>query len=284
MVAADVPAERTADVGRVFGRNGGHGPHGRRSQDAPAVDRASAHDGGGDDRQVLRVGEDTGVARIATVQPAGQRIVNLAEQRETVFLDLRRRHKRQDIRMFRLGLIAGMLQVMTLGGDDRKLWAYFISASPDGSKGFIRVKYEMIFFMILTFLLSIHFFDNLILMVTVDKGIEGVYDAGNMVLPLIFLQIFLRAVDIPFTYRFGAKKGSIIKMILMVLCAITMLIVIMINIDDLDVIIDGIKDKMAHYSETPLIPAILASTLIAYYISYRISCRLYMKGAELYDK
>ena len=73
-------------------------------------------------------------------------------------------------------------------------------------------------------------------------------------------------------------------MILMVLCAITVLIVIMINIDDLDVIIDGIKDKMANYSETPLIPAILVLSLIAYYISYRISCRLYMKGAEQYDK
>ena len=45
-------------------------------------------------------------------------------------------------------LAAGALQMLVLRGDDRKLWAYWVTSTADGYKGFLRVKYEMIFGMI----------------------------------------------------------------------------------------------------------------------------------------
>ena len=56
-------------------------------------------------------------------------------------------------------LAAGALQLLVLHGDDRKLWGYWITSTSDGYKGFLRVKYEIIFAMIVLFLFSLQFVD-----------------------------------------------------------------------------------------------------------------------------
>ena len=57
-------------------------------------------------------------------------------------------------------LVSGALQMLVLRGDDRKLWGYWITATPEGYKGFLRLKYEMIFAMIVLFLFTLQCVDR----------------------------------------------------------------------------------------------------------------------------
>lgn len=77
-------------------------------------------------------------------------------------------------------LVAGALQMLVLRGDDRKLWGYWITATPDGYKGFLRVKYEMIFGMIVLFLFSLQCVDRGYCAVAADMGITEIDEVSGI--------------------------------------------------------------------------------------------------------
>ena len=181
-------------------------------------------------------------------------------------------------------LAAGALQIMVLRGDDRKLWGYWITAAPEGYRGFLRVKYEMIFGMTLLFLLSMQMTDGLYCAVAADLGMTDAADISGIAVPLVFVQILLRAVDIPFYYRFGSKTGSIIKMIGMVVIAIVISVALMFLMDSWDSVTALAKKLFTGYSSSLLLAGMLAAIPAVYVLSYRITCRLYLKGVEQYDK
>lgn len=182
-------------------------------------------------------------------------------------------------------LAAGALQMMVLRGDDRKLWGYWVTATPEGYRGFIRVKYEMIFAMIVLFFTAVQFIDDLFCAFAADRGMEGIIPVSGIALPLVFLQILLRAIDIPFVLRFGSKKGSMIKLIGIVGFTLLLSVLILANPGDIDVVLyDFVTSLVSGERASQLASALLVLMLAAYYISYRISCRLYLKGVEDYDK
>ncbi|MBR1382897.1 MAG: ABC-2 transporter permease, partial [Ruminococcus sp.] len=113
-------------------------------------------------------------------------------------------------------LIAGALQMLVLRGDDRKLWGYWITATPDGYRGFLRVKYEMIFAMIVLLLFTLQCVDRGYCAVAADMGKTDIAEVSGIAVLLCFVQILLRAIDIPFVYRFGSKKGSFVKLICLI--------------------------------------------------------------------
>ena len=85
-------------------------------------------------------------------------------------------------------LLAGGMEMAVLNGDDRKLWAYFVSSTSDGYKGFLRVKYEMIFVMSLLFLTSFSLCEQLITAIAADKGMMVESSASAIAVPLVFIQ------------------------------------------------------------------------------------------------
>ena len=180
-------------------------------------------------------------------------------------------------------LAAGSLQMMVLRGDDRKLWGYWITASADGYKGFLRVKYEMIFGMIVLFLFSLQFVDMGYCAVAADMKSKDIGSISSIALLLGFTQILFRAIDIPFTYRFGSKKGSFIKLICMVILAILICVVLVLNVDSIDKITDMGRNIFNEHASSLILSVGLVVCLAFYYLSYRITCRLYLKGVEQYD-
>ncbi len=178
---------------------------------------------------------------------------------------------------------AGALQMMVLRGDDRKLWGYWITASADGYKGFLRVKYEMIFGMIVLLLFSLQFVDMGYCAVAADIGMTDVGSISDVALLLGFVQILFRAIDIPFTYRFGSKKGSLIKLICTVILAIFLSVILILNADNMDNITDIGKKVFNEHNSSLILSVGLVVCIALYYISYRITCRLYLKGVEQYD-
>ena len=175
-------------------------------------------------------------------------------------------------------LAAGALQMMVLRGDDRKLWGYWITSTADGYKGFLRVKYEMIFAMIVLFLFTLQCVDRGYCAVAADVGTRDVGEISGIAVLLCFVQILLRAIDIPFVYRFGSKKGSFVKLTYLIMLTIFLLALFILNKDRFDSIIEVFKTN-----SSLMLSVSLVLCLALYYLSYRITCRLYLKGVEQYD-
>ena len=180
-------------------------------------------------------------------------------------------------------LAAGALQMLVLRGDDRKLWGYWITASADGYKGFLRVKYEMIFAMIVLFLFTLQCVDRGYCAAAADTGMTGVGEISGIAVLLCFVQILLRAIDIPFVYRFGSKKGSLIKLICLIVLVIVMLALLILNAERFDTIIEMGKKVFSALNSSLILSVGLVVCLSLYFLSYRITCRLYLKGVEQYD-
>ena len=172
----------------------------------------------------------------------------------------------------------GALQNLAVRGDDRKAWSVFIASSPEGTDGFLRIKYEMIFAMsVLTVAFSL-LSEQLLGAVVFDVTGKALPSLSGVYMTMVFFQLLLRATDLPFIIRFGDKRGGMIKMIAIVLLFIALTVVIMINPSDIVV-------KLANWIERGFDGDIVPFAAIgAYFLSYRISCRIYMKGAEQYDK
>ena len=178
-------------------------------------------------------------------------------------------------------LAAGALQMMVLRGDDRKMWGYWITATADGYKGFLRVKYEMIFAMMILFQFSLQCVDRVYCAAAADRGVTEISDIAA---PLCFVQILFRAIDIPFVYRFGSKKGSLIKMICLIVLTIILLAVLILNTERYDTIIEMCKKGFNEQNSLMILSVCAVICLALYCLSYRITCRLYLKGVEQYDR
>lgn len=180
-------------------------------------------------------------------------------------------------------LIAGAFQILTLRGDDRKAWGYFITTTPKGHKGFMRMKYAVIAIMsALGFIGCITVF---LTYTTVKNKSFGADDVFKLFGYLTALQLFFRAIDIPFIVRFGDKKGSMIKLIgLPVFVILFALTVIIFDIDFMKYF-DRFKNYMLSGEDTALkLTVTLAAGAVLYFTSYLTSCALYLRGVDQYDK
>ena len=181
-------------------------------------------------------------------------------------------------------LAAGALQMLVLRGDDRRLWSYWITATPGGYREFLRVKYEMIFGMIVLFMFTVQFVDMGFCAAAADMEKGDMMQISGAALPLCFVQILFRAIDIPFVYRFGSKKGSYIKLICMLAGSMILAALLLLNTEHFDAVAE-VCIKIFNVKNSPLIlSAGLAVCPALYYLSYRITCNLYLKGAEQYDR
>ncbi len=167
--------------------------------------------------------------------------------------------------------------------DEIKRWQSYIASAPDGIRKQIGAKY------IFNALLSCVTVSILTVAFSAASCInETDVNISDMLLyQLLWLQLFINAVEIPFLVRFGSKHGNEFRMIFVAL--ITMIAIIYGLFGDLSVFgslesfLRWIKDFLTDTSSYFLLitPAV---TMVLYYISYKISCRLYLKGGQYYDK
>ncbi len=181
------------------------------------------------------------------------------------------------------GLIAGIF-----GGDDRKLYAYFTVSTPQGVRGSLYYKYFLAFAMNGLFMVGSIFagsiYDTLYYVIT---GVEST-SLNKLYLVIFFLLMAICALDIPFMIRFGQKKGSYIKTALML--GISTILVVAF-----DYLPDPIKDELiklfsavmgGKISDNMTLCISFAPILCVamYYLSYKFSCKLFMRGVDGYDK
>lgn len=183
--------------------------------------------------------------------------------------------------------VSGLL-LSVFHGDDKKLWAYFTASVPMGVKKFLYTKYVLSFAMCGLYFVSSYVAETLAATVSWFALGEEIISFTSIFVIIFFALIFQNSFSIPMMLRFGEKKGSIINLIIILCLAIAAVLV-------LSFIPAEMQDKVfawlagfitGDYGDlTMLLLGIFpAFSVGAYFLSYRVSCKIFMKGVNEYDK
>lgn len=174
-------------------------------------------------------------------------------------------------------------------GDDKKLWAYFVVSTPQGVKGFLYCKYVITVLMNLIYMISGIFADNLL--ATLNYFVTGEELTSSMqtfYISGIFILMAISAFDIPFTVRYGSKKGSMVKMTVMLLLCTAGVAVFSLLSDEIRKSIVEFALSVFNGNSGDALAVILSFlpyiALAIFLFSYKISCKVFMKGVNEYDK
>lgn len=180
----------------------------------------------------------------------------------------------------------GGLQNNLFAGDERKCYSGFITATPMTAKGHVLSKYYETLLIAFVGVVIGMICD---LIASVVSGIMG--SASLIYLSLFFLQIFFRAIDMPFLIRYGQSHGKTVKVLMLVAGVFLGIVYLLFGpLPDMDSnnLIDWVLKWFL--SEKNLSTAMLGVVALfpyiafgAFYVSYRISVKLYQKGVETYD-
>lgn len=188
------------------------------------------------------------------------------------------------ILFFMMFLVYGMLTAGLFERDETKKWAYFISASPLTQEGQIKAKYLFTLLLYAALLLWCYFLMIFSAVFGCTLNLMAAFD-------MLWLMLLVNAIEFPFLVRFGSKIGNHVKTALIAFVTLTAFEYLLFgdtsalsDPDKLFMSFDKLSDASS-MSDTAMILAAAIPYLSAalYYLSCRISCRLYLKGAEEYD-
>ncbi|MDE5584230.1 MAG: ABC-2 transporter permease [Ruminococcus sp.] len=180
--------------------------------------------------------------------------------------------------------LGGAFQGNMFREDESRKWAYFVASTPMTSRKQVESKYWVILIMSLVLLWFTSFVDVLCC------HIYGTDSAQIFLMLMFFIQIVMRAFEIPFLVRFGSDMGSYYKVgviaVFLLIVGIYLLFGDLSHFSSMDKIYEFLLDMISGENMGMMV-AITALPYISaflYYLSYRISCRLYLKGAENFEK
>lgn len=182
-------------------------------------------------------------------------------------------------------LTIGLMTASIFEADESRKWAYFITSTPHTDVGQIKEKY------LFTLLLYAALFMWCYFLAVLSAALGG---SANVMVAFEMMCIMLaaNAIEFPFLVRFGSKAGGHIKTAVMMLLMIIAFEYIFFG----DLSIFGSPEKLLalfeKLSDTSLMTDISLVLLAVfpyfslglYYLSYKISCKLYLKGAEEYER
>lgn len=185
-------------------------------------------------------------------------------------------------------IVSGMMSEI-FKGDDKKLWAYFAVSSPKGVKGYMYSKYILTFMMNFLYMVSWVLADNLLSTVNYFvTGVELESAMSSFYLIGVFLLMMISAIDIPFTVRYGSKRGSLVKMtVMLTLCTAAVAVFSLLPYGAREKLLDAayaVLNGEANGILTLVLSLYPYIAFGAFLYSYKISCRLFLKGADGYDK
>ncbi len=172
--------------------------------------------------------------------------------------------------------------------DEKRLPIYFAVSSPAGVNGYVKSKYIscfMIGFAAMNVCMIIDLITCSILEQRTERiptSFQGLYTGFFM------LTLFLNAIEIPFIVRFGYKKGVNLK------AGLFMLLIAVVGIyflfGDISMfgsweafmqfiidILNGTRGGTTLAAVSALAPVVIG---LLYVLSYKLSCKLYLKGVE----
>ena len=184
-------------------------------------------------------------------------------------------------------ITAGCIQSGVFNGDDRKKWAYFVTSTPSGIKGQIGAKYlfTMLFTMFVVTLET--------LKLALAEEIAGqTLGLSVLIAAMFYVQLLMRAVEYPLIVRFGVKMGSMVKITAVCVLVLGFIVYALFGDTSAFASMDTFWERMFAFVGDPdklkklllWVGVCTLAVLPLYYLSYRISVKLYLKGAENYAK
>lgn len=184
-------------------------------------------------------------------------------------------------------LIGGYFEDILLSDDERKKWAYYVTSTPTGIKGQIGSKY--------LFTLLFAMFILTLLLLTNGLGMDlndGFVNSSGIAVVLFYLQLLMRSIEFPLIVRFGGKTGNMVKILALATIAFAAGVYGLFgdisrfgSSDDLWAWLFACFDHPDSAKNIMLWTGLAAAAILPiYYVSYRLSVKLYLKGTENYAK
>ncbi|MBR1824894.1 MAG: ABC-2 transporter permease [Ruminococcus sp.] len=170
----------------------------------------------------------------------------------------------------------------SFGGDERKKWAYYTVSLPCGYKTAIGAKYvyNVMVLIIAKFLIELY---------TVIVGDAGILEnsSASLMIYLIFLILFVQSIELPTIVRFGTTVSSYFRIGLILTATIAVCVwFLYFKPDGLDLsgvweyVFDLMEGSESMIKAANIMNICCLAIIPLYYLSYRLSCRLYLKGVE----
>ena len=164
--------------------------------------------------------------------------------------------------------------------DDKKQHSYFVVSTPRGIRSYMYSKYVLTAVAAGLYMVSYIAANELLATVYYFVSGKEMTALGSLPIMIFFALLFMAMTDIPLTVRFGAKRGSYIK-------TAAMLVIATLAVTVFEKLPDSFKYKLVEgfvhiYQNNPdlIISVFCLITLAGFYGSYRLSCKLFLKGAE----
>ncbi|MBQ7776805.1 MAG: ABC-2 transporter permease [Lachnospiraceae bacterium] len=170
--------------------------------------------------------------------------------------------------------------------DERKVWSHYITASPQGYKGQVLSKYYMTFSTSFAVVVWGYICD---MISSLTSGYIG--SASSIYTTYFYIQIILQAIEYPFLIRFGHKHGNTYKIAMFIVAFYGVMVYLLFgklpkNFSDnmFDFLFKLATNETAlptmALGFTALLPYVAA---LLFYLSYKLSCKWYLKGVETYE-
>lgn len=190
-------------------------------------------------------------------------------------------------------LIVGMLESVIMQPDEIKKWGYFTASHPKGVAGQVYAKYVAVLAMSLLFFFVTAISQQWLAAAAFGSARVDLASSYALCILLLYIQILLRAAELPFIIRFGTKRGANIKAGIVLGLILAGLIYALFgplpdSFDDwfeklLDTVM-GIMNGDIPDSLTLFIAILPYAAAGGFIGSYFLSKKLYMKGVEQYAK
>lgn len=168
--------------------------------------------------------------------------------------------------------------------DEKRRWSGFVTSTPLGYKQQVLSKY--FFTMASGWLVVVAVMLGEIIGGLIPGTVKG---TSQMVVTVFYLLILYQAIDYPFAFRYGSKHGVKVRLILLILGFYAFMIYILFGeVPDTYELFDYFTKLMAGEVQLPLYVQYMGVflpyvTMALFYLSYKLSCRWYLKGVENYE-
>ena len=182
-----------------------------------------------------------------------------------------------------------LLSSSAFSADEFRSKSFLMASVPDGTARQMYGKYAIVFMAYALFFVSAVFSDSFIACVVfcfTGKTPPNMLDLFTL---MLFVQIFLRSFDIPFNVRFGTRNGKYVRIIFFIAAALTLVMLMLYSTDFAHFyktfveIAQKLLNGELEEETTFCISAFPVTAIGAYYLSYRLSCKLWLKGAVNYE-
>lgn len=171
--------------------------------------------------------------------------------------------------------------------DERKAWASFAISTPQAARGQVASKYYFSLIVLIGSVFISYIYD------VIACAAGNVDSSGlSMISSLFFVFILMLSVEIPFSIRFGSSNGNKYRAMIVILLLFAGMVYLLFG----DISIFGEPEKLMESIMNILegngLPdgLLIAMGIFPYfsmtmfYLSYKLSCRLYIKGIESFEK